>query len=46
MLSLSLNQFAIIFWKNWKIFKNNPLSLIFNCIEVLVTVIVISILGM
>jgi len=43
---ISLNQFAIIFWKNWKIFKNNPLSLIFNCVEIIITVIIVSLIAL
>jgi len=41
-----LNQFAIIFWKNWKIFKNNPLSIVFYLLEVYIAIVIISILAL
>lgn len=41
-----LNQFAIIFWKNWKIFKNNPLSITFYLLEIYITIVIVSILAL
>jgi len=41
-----INQFAIIFWKNWKIFKNNRLSIILNLCVIVVVISVVTILGL
>jgi len=41
-----INQFAIILWKNWKIFKNNRLSILLNLIVILIVVSTISILAL
>jgi len=39
-----IEQFKVIFWKNWKIFKRS--SILFPLSEILVTATVVSSIGM